>query len=125
MEQKVCLDTDVCISIIKGENKSKQVGDLIGSGKLFVSAVTVFELHLRKENIDDVTQLLDGIVILNFNNACAIRASEISKELQSDGFTVDFRDIFIASTALYNGCTLATFNKKHFSKIKELKLLNI
>ena len=75
MAEKVCLDTDVCIAIIKGEPKAEKVSD-------------------------------------------------IKKELKSKGNIIEIRDIFIASTAINNNCILATFNKKHFSKINELKLLS-
>ena len=125
MAEKVCLDTDVCISIIKGESKAGIVSDLIGTGRLFVAAVTIFELYLRKENLDRVINFLDGIYVLDFNNDCAVKASSISKELKSKGITIEIRDIFIASTAIVNYCVLATFNKKHFSKIKGLELLEI
>lgn len=125
MDQKICLDTDASIAIMKGEPKADNLSDLIGSGKLFASSVTVFELYLRKENLYEVTDFLDGIFILDFNGECAAKASSIQKELKSKGMQLDIRDIFIASTAIINNCTLATFNRKHFSRIKGLELLNL
>ena len=125
MDEKICIDTDVSIAIIKGEPKAESLSDLIGSGKLFVSSVTVFELHLRKENLHEVANFLQGIFILDLDGECAVKSSNIQKELKSKGIQLDLRAIFIASTAIINNCTLATFNKKHFSRINELKLLNI
>ena len=122
MAEKICLDTDVCISIIKGLDKADKISDLIGSMKLFVTSVTVFELYLRKENLDEVADFLDGIFILDFNEDCAKKASNIGKELKANGITIEIRDIFIASIAITNNCALATFNNKHFSKIKGLEL---
>lgn len=123
MAEKVCLDTDVCISIIKGINKTDKISDLIGDGKLFASSVTIFELYLRRENLEEVADFLNGIFVLDFNEDCAKKASNIEKELKAKGITIEIRDIFIASTAIINNCTLATFNKKHFSNINNLKLL--
>ena len=124
MDKKVCLDTDACISVIKGEPKAEKISDFIGSGKLFVSSITVFELYLRKENLHEIADFLGGIFVLNFDEECAIKASNLQKELRENGVVLDFRDIFIASIAMVNYCTLATFNKKHFSRINDLDLLN-
>ena len=125
MDKKICLDTDICISIIKGYPEAEKISDLIGSGKLFVTSITVFELYLRKENLHEVNDFLDGIFILSFDGKCAVNASVIQKELKAKGAILEFRDLFIASTAIANNCILATFNKKHFSRIKDLKILNL
>jgi len=125
MAEKICLDTDICIAVMKGEPKAENLSDLIGSGKLFVTSITVFELYLRKENLHEVASLLNGIFVLNFDEECAIKASAVQKELKAKGAALDFRDIFIASASLVNNCSLATFNKKHFSRIKDLRLLDI
>lgn len=124
MDKRVCLDTDACISIIKGEPKAEKLSDLIGGGRLFVSSITVFELYLRKENLQEIADFLEGIFVLNFDEICAIKSSDIQKELKSKGMQLEFRDTFIASVAIANNCTLATLNKKHFSRIKELILLD-
>ena len=124
MAEKVCLDTDACISIIKGKPEAEKLSDFIGYNKLFVASITVFELYLRKENLHEVANFLDGIFILDFDEECAIKASNIQKELKSKGMQLELRDTFIASIAIINNCSLATLNKKHFSRIKELELLN-
>ena len=124
MAEKVCLDTDACIAIIKGDANAEKLIDLIATGKLFVASITVFELFLRKENLDEVKDFLDGIFVLEFDEHCAIKASEIYKLLVKKGEILDFRDIFIASIAIVNNCNLATFNKKHFSRIPELKIFH-
>jgi len=35
---------------------------------------------------------------------------------------LEIKDIFIASIAINNGVWLRTFNKKHFQRIKKLKI---
>ncbi len=124
MAEKVCLDTDVCISIIKGQPEADRISDLIAAGKIFVTSMTVFELYLRKEKIHEIQNFLDGIFVLDLNEECAIKASSIYKELKEKGNILDFRDVFIASIAMVNNCSLATFNKKHFSKINNLELFD-
>ena len=124
MAEKICLDTDVCIGIIKGEPRAEKVSDLIGSGELFVASITIFELYLRKEKLQEIGDFLDGILVLDFDKDCAMKASDIQKELKSKGNIIELRDIFIASVAVNNKCILATFNKKHFSKINNLELFD-
>lgn len=124
MDEKICLDTDTCIAFMKGNSKAEKISDLIGSGKLFAASITVFELYLRKENVYEVSDFLNGIFVLNFDERCAIKASSIQKELRAKGAILDLRDVFIASIAIVNNCSLATFNKKHFSRIEGLELFN-
>ena len=124
MAEKVCLDTDACIAIMKGDAKAEKLSDLLASSKLFVASITVFELFLRKENLSEVKDFLDGIYVLDFDEYCAVKASNIQKELKSKGKLLELRDIFIASIVIVNNCSLATFNKKHFSRIHEAQLLD-
>lgn len=78
---------------------------------------------MRKTNIEKVESFLYDINILDFDTICAKTASNIYKELEKSGLGLEFRDVFIGAIAISNDCILATLNKKHFSKIKGLKLL--
>lgn len=121
MDEKICLDTDICIEIIKG---NKDFLDLISQNKeVYTTSITIFELLLRKTNTEKVESFLQDINILDFDIVCAKVASNIYKNLEKSGNLIEFRDIFIAAMATFNDCTLATLNKKHFSRIKGLKLL--
>ena len=80
---------------------------------------------LRKTNIETVESFLYDINILDFDMICAKIASNVQKDLDKVGMNIEFRDIFIASISIINNCTLATLNKKHFSRIKNLKLLEV
>ena len=123
MDQKVCLDTDACIAII---NKKGTYQDLLAKllySRVFISTITLFELFLRTINIEPVENFIKDLEILDFDSTSARKASEIKKELQSAGKEIEIRDLFIASTAIVHGCTLATMNIKDFKYIKDLKLL--
>lgn len=123
MAEKVCLDTDACIAILKGDPKAEKLGNLIGKNDMCVASVTVFELYLRKNNLQEVDNFLDGIPVISFDNNSALKASAIYKELKSKGRLIGIEDVLIASAAISNNCRLATFNKKHFSNINGLRLL--
>ena len=124
MDQKVCLDTDACIAIINRKGGYQSILNKILYSRVFVSTVTLFELFLRKTNVVEVENFIKDLEILNFDTTSARKASEILKILKNEGELIEVRDLFIASAAIVNDCSLATFNKKHFSRIKELELLN-
>ncbi len=50
-------------------------------------------------------------------------ASDIAKKLKTVNKIIEFRDIFIAATAIANNMPLSTLNVKHFKRIDDLELL--
>ena len=125
MEQKICLDTDICIEIVKKNPSYEFIFDKFSSSEIFISSVTLFELFLREFRLDDMEKFVGYFAVLSFDENCATRGSEITRDLRKKGEIIDFRDIFIAATCLVNNCNLLTLNKKHFERIKELRLLDI
>jgi len=125
MAEKVCLDTDICIDILNSRARVEPLHDIILDSEIYVTSITVFELYLRATNLNQVSNFLKNGNIISFDENCAVQASNIHKELKSIGKLMEFRDIFIASIAMVNNCKLVTFNKKHFSKIKDLELLDL
>ena len=125
MDQKICLDTDACIAILNQKGPYQSILDKILYSNIHVSTVSVFELFLRKTNVELVENFIKDLDVLDFNSTVARKSSEIFKILKSEGRIIDMRDLFIASTAIVNGCTLITLNTKDFINIKELKVLKI
>ncbi|MBI4159419.1 type II toxin-antitoxin system VapC family toxin [Candidatus Woesearchaeota archaeon] len=125
MEQKVCLDTDVCIEIVNERPNGKGIINSILDKEIFVSSITVFELYLRETNLGKINELLVDFNILPFGVITAKEASAISKSLKKSGLLIEFRDIFIAATCIENKCSLVTLNKKHFERIKGLEILEV
>ena len=124
MAEKICLDTDACIAVLKNDGKAEKLINAIAQCQVFVASITVFELCLRKENLDKIQSFLNDVFVLDFDENSAVMASNIYKGLKAKGRLLDLRDIFIASAAITNKCVLATFNQKHFSRITDLKLLD-
>ena len=125
MEQKICLDTDICISIMTGKKETKSFHEKSESTSFAVSSVTFFELLAGAKKPQEVFDFLNGIQVIEFDEFSARIASSIYKTLKSSGQIIEFRDIFIASCAISRSLPLATLNKKHFSRIKELKMAEI
>ena len=125
MEQKVCIDTDVVIAILNGESRAMDIISKIENCEVFISSVTLFELLLRKTNLEQIEKFKDKTSVLDFDEISARKASTVLKKLKEDGNIIDFRDLFIASICLTNNCVLATFNYRHFERMKEFGLFFI
>ncbi len=125
MEQKVCLDTDVVIALLNNEERAVRLLPAISENVVHITTVTLFELLLRKTNLEAIEIFRDKVYVLDFDEDSARKASFLFKELQSKGRTNDIRDVFIAATSIINMCHLVTFNTKHFEHIHELVLFEI
>ncbi len=123
---KLCIDTSAAIVLINKKNMPAGLIDFYeGDIPCVISAVTMFELLMRKTNIVPVERFLFRVQVLPFNDKAARKASQIQKELVNKGKIVDYRDIFIAATAIENGCDLITLNRKDFENIEGLKVVEI
>jgi tRNA(fMet)-specific endonuclease VapC len=121
-ELQICLDTSICIEILKDNiGQLKSIADSVP----IVSSVTAFELMMRENNITEAVDFLTDTEILDFDSEAAIIASKIEKGLKKKGKIIGREDIFIAATAIANNCSLATLNVKDFSKIEGLKLVKL
>lgn len=122
MAEKICLDTDILIAILKG-GKSEDIIKKISNYEIFTTSITVFELSLRRTNLEIVEQLIKDINILSLDDVAAKKASELYKLLNKKGEIIDLRNLFISAICLVNDIKLATMNKKHFERIPGLKLV--
>ncbi len=121
--KKICVDTDVVISLLKGDKKTHEMIDKLEGYDLCITSVTFFELSLRKYNLDQIEYFASKVQIIEFDEESAREASFLHKELKRTGRLMEVRDIFIAAICISKYYDLATFNKKHFQNIKNLKLL--
>lgn len=123
--EKIALDASVCIALFKDAQFAQSFTQGFHDQKPYLPTVAAFELLLRSHSIGTVESLLNRAELLNLDEAAARKAAEIFKELKSGGNIIGSNDIFIAATAIVNGCALATLNVKDFSRIKGLKLVKL
>ncbi|ACT95622.1 type II toxin-antitoxin system VapC family toxin [Dyadobacter fermentans] len=120
------IDTGIFIEYLRKPEKSKTIlASLPNDASLFVSAVTVYELMMGATNDQkkkDVQTLLDGISILPFDEEVSLKAAEIYHNLRRRNLMIEFRDIFIAATAIIFQLPIKTLNKDHFQRIETLEL---
>ena len=129
----ICLDTTFIIDFLKSKqeaiNKYKELKDK----DLVTTHINVYETKsgiYRKFSEDTIIKelsVLDDfmsfIKILHVNMNSVEEAAKINGRLIKNGGIIDDLDILIAGICLSNGCSaILTKNKKHFDKIKGLKV---
>jgi len=120
------IDTSVFIEFLRAKNKTETTLIRIpNDSQLFISAVTLYELLMganNPEKLNDIRILTDDIPVLSFNEAVARKAGEIYHTLRQSNKIIEFRDIFIAATAITNNLSVKTLNTKHFSRIPNIRM---
>ncbi len=121
MVQKVCLDSDILIDLLRGKEETrKRLEDL--ESRFCTTAITEFELWLGRRDGEVVENVLDSLQLLPFDRASARIAGDMHKKLKKKGAVVDLRDLFIASSCIAQATPLLTNNKKHFTRLKSFGL---
>ena len=122
------IDTTLLIDYFRKTDKSKsklvQLSERFD--QLAISTVTEFEVY-SGATVTQLTfwnELLSEILVLPFDSPAAHIAVEIQRDLKKLRKSIEKADLFIAATAVANGLTLDTLNRKHFDKIKQLTLLD-
>ena len=124
---KVLIDTSIVIQYLRTKKKAEsQFIKLFQKNDLYISVIAIFELYngatdASKKN--DIMAVCNVVEILDFDLSSAKLASEIFRNLRAKNKLIEFRDILIAATALSNNLPIATLNKKHFDRIKNLIII--
>ena len=120
------IDSSIFIEHLRAKNKNQtQLYQIPNDTEIFISTITLYELLMgattgnKRTDIDNLTH---GIPILSFNEEIALKAAEIYHQLRLENKMIEFRDIFIGATCLINDLSLKTLNKKHFDRIKGLRI---
>jgi tRNA(fMet)-specific endonuclease VapC len=128
----IILDADV---IIRGERGTFDLGRWVGArpDELFeIAAITVAELwhgveratgahKTRREQY--LRTILEMVPIIPYTGTTALEHARIWAALESSGKMIGSYDLIVAATALERGCALATFNQRHFSQVRGLKVV--
>jgi tRNA(fMet)-specific endonuclease VapC len=123
------IDTDWVIDHFNGILKATgRLRELQPRG-LAVSIISVAELwegvHFSRDPAQSQAQLqrfLEGLIVLGFDEATCKRFGQLRGELRIPGQTVGDFDLLIAATALVHDLTLLTNNRRHFERIRDLRV---
>lgn len=121
MDEKICLDSDIIISLLRGDVSLSQKISLVNS-RLCTTSINVFEVWYGKKVNETTEQILNTLDTFIFDNSAAKLSAEILLKLEKEGNPLEFRDIFVASICIANRCQLWTNNKKHFERMEQFGL---
>jgi tRNA(fMet)-specific endonuclease VapC len=125
----VIADTDVVLDFFADTPPYAQLlADLLGEGRLAVTAITVFELYagvIGAKRLKQVEILCETVPVISLDLLASAYAGKIYTDMKSKGIAVGNQDILIAGICLANKLPLLTRNTKHFAPIKGLSIFEI
>jgi tRNA(fMet)-specific endonuclease VapC len=128
----IILDADV---IIRGEKGTFDLRRWVASrpDELFeVAAVTVAELWhgveraagtRRAKRQQYLQTVLASLLVIPYTEQTAYEHARLWAELETSGRMIGFYDVIVAATALDRGSDVATFNRRHFTRVKGLTVI--
>jgi tRNA(fMet)-specific endonuclease VapC len=123
------LDTDTCSYHVKRPSGLMHRFQQY-SGNLFISTLTLGELYVwAYQRVDPSkilrsleSDLLPGVLILDYDNQAAVLFGRYRGELLRKGIDVPPTDMINASVALLHNLTLVTHNTRDYQAIPGLRL---
>ena len=128
----IVLDTDV---IIRGERGTFDLAAWLESqpnDRCEIAAITIAELWHGVERSSGTHRLMRerylrdicaGLPIIPYTEAIALEHARVWSVLESSGTMIGFYDLIVAATALEHGSAVATFNRRHFARVRGLKVI--
>ena len=126
MEQYL-LDTDICIEIIKHNERVLDKVEAVGEENCFVTEITIAELFFgaaksaRPEHFDDVDNILQSFDLKPLLPSLRLYG-ENKALLEDQGRMIGEFDLLIGSCAVYHDLIMVTSNLKHFDHIPHIHL---
>jgi len=117
------VDSDVLIDISRGKALARDYIDALPEGWA-MSQISALELLVGardKRDLADIDTFLSAYVIVPLQGLIGTRAYELLK-LYAKSHGLHVFDSLIAATAMEEGLTLVTKNRRHFGVIKGLNL---
>ncbi len=103
---RVLIDTSIIIDFLRKLKKNKAaLWGIRENNECFMSSITVFELRCgakTEKHSEDIEKLRKWIATIPFDDEIAEVSSIIYQNLIEEKKLIEFRDIFIASTAIAN-----------------------
>ena len=125
----ILLDTSVLIEMFRVKDKTTTFFYRLSNDNndFAISILTHYEIFRGSSSVQDTfwTKILKNIKLIPFDLISSNEAIEIYKLLKTQNQMIDFADLLIAATAIAHNLDLATLNLKHFTKIPNLRILDI
>lgn len=126
----VFLDTDICISILRGKDPALEAQlRSVPLSSVELPSVVVAELWVGvgKSNSPEIAckrleVFLRNFRVVAFDEECARKYGEIRSDLEKKGLTIGSNDLLIAATVLTVGGKLVTRNLREYQSVRNLKI---
>lgn len=123
------IETSVIIDYLRGKDQATVLLDSL-DGNLTSSYICIAELYEglyrvtnRAKQEQAVQTFFNSLeVIYGLDQDVAQKFGELRAALKQEGNIIEDFDLLLAATCVVYNLTLITFNKKHFSHIKELTI---
>lgn len=123
----ILVDTSILIDYYRKTVKENSTWiSLVRQGYSFaISSVTKYEIFsgASKSQLSFWQNVFDAIYIIPLDEKCVDMAISINIGLKKRRKQIDLADLFIGATALANGLSIATLNKRHFERIEKLTIV--
>lgn len=128
----IILDADV---VIRGEKGTFDLKNWVASrpnDRFEIAAITVAELWHAVERATGthkfarqrcLSAVLESLPIIPYTEQTAYEHARIWAGLQASRKMIGFYDLIVGATALERGDQVATFNKRHFTQIRGLNVI--
>jgi tRNA(fMet)-specific endonuclease VapC len=129
---EIILDADVVISGEKGVFALRGWLESRAEDRFEIAAIIIAELWHgvkrgfagRRANRQRYLEALIAVLpIIPYTERTAYHHARIWASLEASGKVIGAYDLIVAATAFERGSTLATFNKRHFSRVKGLDIV--
>ena len=126
------LDADVIINGEKGVFDLQAWFESRADDQFEVAAITIAELWHGVERASPTQRtgrqryleaFLGLLPVISYTEQTAHHHARLWASLATSGKNIGAYDLIVAATALQRGSTLATFNKRHFSHVKGLPIV--
>jgi predicted nucleic acid-binding protein len=117
------VDSDVLIDISRGKAPAREYLDALPEGWA-ISQISALELLVGardKRDLADIDAFLSGYLVVPLRSSIGTRAHELVK-LYAKSHGLHVFDSLVAATAIEEGLTLVTKNRRHFGMIQGLSL---
>ncbi len=125
----IVADSDVLIDFLRGRGEvARRVALELETGSFATTAITAFELRSgarTKAHKQAVEALLEAMTILPFGDDESRIAAEIRLAVEGAGQHIGMADYLIAAVCIAADGVLLTRNRKHFERIKGLRLSDL
>lgn len=130
----IILDADVIIGTEKGTFDLKTWMLSHADEEFEIATITVAELwhgverasvsHRSRRGLF-VKTVLEKLAVIPYTETTAFEHARLWASMESAGTIIGAHDLIVAATALERGSAVATFNQRHFSQVRGLKLIEL